>query len=409
MLNRREEKYWKLQPLVRDFAESRRLEDTTLNEDAKQWFLTFYSDLLQTMGSMFYSSTNKVLEMFDAHIHNIRLFLRCAADPEWKATIKARPACGTALFQGLLAPNVSYILKLRFQAPVRLAAYRGLHEIIRNLPIPHVNPILGDAEVLLEMAIIQGRTTHESPQLRQALYRHPIFSRVHEAAYEHYRAGFLAVEGSILYKLSKLKKGYFKKIDLTQAENLLSQADRLCAGLRTRSYQKKDTEAYYKWTDHLAWILKELASICGKRPARRPESLRKLTSALDLRRKLSGDDHITLVVLLWKIGDRQATMSSTPKQRRGRLNFLADSVRNLESALDISAYYGCNGQHVSGFIHLSLFRARMQLGEEEKAVTELHKAEEVFRELDDNVYPLKMVRDSWACLKRWKTKRTYVP
>ena len=70
---------------------------------------------------------------------------------------------------------------------------------------------------------------------------------------------------------------------------------------------------------------------------------------------------------------------------------------------------GLRTVHVSGFIHLSLFRARMQLGEEEKAVTELHKAEEVFRELDDNVYPLKMVRDSWACLKRWKTKRTYVP
>lgn len=93
--------------------------------------------------------------------------------------------------------------------------------------------------------------------------------------------------------------------------------------------------------------------------------------ALDLRRELSGDRHITLVVLLWKIGDRQATMSSV------NTRYLMDSVTNLELALDISKYHGCNSQHVCGYIHLSLSRARIKLGEEEKAEIEVTEAEQV--------------------------------
>jgi hypothetical protein len=272
MSNRPEEGYWKLQPLIRDFAELRRLEDTTINENTKQWFLTFYSNLLPKIASMFHSDTNELLKMFDTQIYNIRLFLRCAVETEWISFIEARPARAVALFQSLLAPNVSYLLKFRFQASFRLEVYQSLRKIITHLVIPDVDPILGEAEVLLEMAIIQGRTKHEFPELQEALSwikKASIFF-AGKAVYEHYRAVTLAVRGSIIFKLSKLTKAFSisRMSDVEKAENMLSTAWRLCNGLRQKSYQEKDTAAYYKWTDHLAWIVKELASICGKCPAR---------------------------------------------------------------------------------------------------------------------------------------------
>lgn len=386
--------FYQFPSLIRDFAERTRLE-TEVDRESKIRFLHHYCLVLKEMSTRFWTDTAGILKDMDAQILNFRCLLTGVV--KWENDYIGNPQLLGDIYHGFVARNVSYILSMRFPIENRLAVFETLREIVTKYTIPDVNPTTGEADVLVEMAIIRSRRGVEYRQ--QALEHIQEASELYagEAAHDQHKAIFEFVEATIHSKM-KRRPTSSKSVEVeAMLDTSVSRFDQL----RLRS---SDRDQKLFWTDHLAAALKELAFVYEMKHRKKTESLELLQKSLQLRIDIYGRNHICLAYLLWTIAVRQTSLFLESKYLE-RKELLESAVEHLNWSLSICQYYGRDDQDICGRIYLARAHAKTVLRQwDAPTQQDFMKAKRIFTELKNN-YRLANVYSQWAYLWRCRGER----